>query len=135
MVFVSRGDIHLGDHHKERDLKCHSYAEVLLCHAHHAATPRDHEHHVVGRVAGQGGDGGAQVLLVTSQVQQRDQLVSLLADLLCSRVTAVVHHGPRAVEAEDAMGDGARPPALDLVKVPEHVQPRPAPPIVELSTP
>ena len=78
---------------------------MLLRGAGDAAVGRDHQHGVVRRVARQAEHGGLQVLAVSGQVNEGDQLGGLLADLLrrgsgrvVDRVTLPAHRA--AVSAD-----------------------------------
>lgn len=51
-----------------------------------------HQHSKVGAVAGEAEDGGLQVLVVSSQIDEGDHLRGALTDLLSCPRLAVVHN-------------------------------------------
>lgn len=87
-------------------------------------------------MAGHAKDGGFQVLLVTSQVNESNDLGGFLTDLCPFQAAAVavgfVDHVALAVKAQDVVAHAAGAAGLDLVLVAEEFLPSKAPAVVQL---
>eukprot|EP00327_Prymnesium_parvum_P016099 CAMPEP_0113291638 /NCGR_PEP_ID=MMETSP0008_2-20120614/34165_1 /TAXON_ID=97485 /ORGANISM="Prymnesium parvum" /LENGTH=564 /DNA_ID=CAMNT_0000143583 /DNA_START=222 /DNA_END=1913 /DNA_ORIENTATION=+ /assembly_acc=CAM_ASM_000153 len=126
--------VRLGDDNAEWHVEGLAEEHVLDGHLEHAAVAADHDEARVGAAAREAEDRGLEVLLVAGEVEEGDDLRAALHHLR-PRVHAfllVVHHAALRVVPEDLVADGGGPPALDLVRVVEHREPRRAAPVVRL---
>ena len=126
---IGRTHVNFGDHDEHGYVECQREAQMLLGHAYDAHVGADHQHGVVGTVAGHAEHGRLQVAFVASQVNERDHFGRLLANILPVETFAdsgadglfqLVYFDAFCIEAEYVVAHAARSARLDLVLVPEQ---------------
>ena len=82
MAHLRPGHVLLGNDDEEGHLESQSQSQMLARRPHHARVAADDEHDVVRRVGRQPADGRPQILVVARQIDERQQLAAVVADLL-----------------------------------------------------
>jgi hypothetical protein len=100
---------------------------VLLSHATHAHVGSDYDHAVVGQESHQSKHSGLQVLLMSAQVQECDDLLSVVSDVrpclvLGGALPLLFHLLLRLIEPHYLLADAGRPPVGCFVGEVEHFE-------------
>lgn len=74
------------------------------------------------RVSSKAIDCRLQVFLMTSKIDEGDDLARVITDLLGRLAVGVVNGTALRVEAENLVGDGGGTTGLDFVQVTKHVE-------------
>lgn len=84
-------------------------------------------------ISSQPGYRGSQVLLMTGQIDESDELAGMLANLLCRIALYIINGLAIGIESQKLMRYRRCPSGLNLVQMAEHIQTGPPSTIIQMT--